>query len=297
MRAFWTGEIAFGLVTIPVKLYPATKDLTPRFRLLHKECGTPIVTVRRCPKHHRDLSWDEIGKGYEVSKGQYALFTKEELQKLEGDEARGALEIAAFIDPLDVDNAYIEKSYWAGPASKNVRGYQLLLSVLDDRKKVALATVKLRTRTRLALLRARGPLFALDMLRFADELLPAEEIAPSKGKEANPREKRLAGQLVDELTGPFDPHKLPDAYRSAVLAAVDEKVEAGQVAREEGEEEAAPPAGAARGAQVIELADLLSRSLKVANKPGPAKTGRARRGQRIPSAKARRQVAGARGAR
>ncbi len=90
MRSFWSGEIAFGLVTIPAKLYTATKDLTPQFHQLHKECGTRITLVRRCPKCNRDLGWEEIGKGYEVTKGEYALFSKEELAKLEGDDAGGA---------------------------------------------------------------------------------------------------------------------------------------------------------------------------------------------------------------
>ena len=272
MRAFWSGEIAFGLVTIPAKLYTATKDLTPQFHQLHKECGTRINLVRRCPKCAKDLAWEEIGKGYEVSKGEYALFTKEELAKLEGDDAAGAIEIVEFVDPLDVDLAYVEKSYWVGPSGKNVRGYDLLRSVLDQTKNVALAKVRLRTRTRLALVRPRGKLFSLDMMRFAEELLPADELAPAEGKPASDREKQLALHLLDELTGPFDPAKHPDEYRSAVLAAVDQKVEAGEVARDTaaGEETTAPEV-AGGGAQVIDLAELLSRSIKVAAKPGPAK--------------------------
>jgi DNA end-binding protein Ku len=274
MRAFWSGEIAFGLVTIPAKLYTATKDLTPQFHQLHKECGTRINLVRRCPKCNRDLPWDEIGKGYEVAKGEYALFTKEELAKLDGDDTGGTIEIVEFVDPLEVDLAYVEKSYWVGPGSKNVRGYQLLRTVLDDAKKVALAKVKIRTRTRLALLRPRGRLFSLDMMRFAEELVPGDEIAPAEGKESSDREKQLALHLVDELTGPFDPARHPDEYRSAVLAAVDEKVEAGAVARDTTAGEAPADAGAATGggAQVIDLAELLSRSIKGAAKPGPAKT-------------------------
>jgi DNA end-binding protein Ku len=271
MRAFWSGEIAFGLVTIPAKLYTATKDLTPQFHQLHKECGTRVNMVRRCPKHNRDLTWDEIGKGYEVAKGEYALFTKEELAKLDGDDTGGSIEIVEFVDPLEVDLAYIEKSYWVGPGSKNVRGYQLLRSVLDDAKKVAVAKVKIRTRTRLALLRPRGRLFSLDMMRFAEELVPGDELAPAEGKESSDREKKLALHLVDELTGPFDPARHPDEYRSAVLAAVDEKVEAGAVARDTTAGEAPAEAEAAVGAQVIDLAELLSRSIKVAAKPGPAK--------------------------
>jgi DNA end-binding protein Ku len=271
MRAFWSGEIAFGLVTIPAKLYTATKDLTPQFHQLHRDCGTRITMVRRCPKCNRDLGWDEIGKGYEVSKGEYALFTKDELAKLDGDDTGGTIEIVEFVDPLEVDLAYVEKSYWVGPGSKNVRGYDLLRSVLADTKRVALAKVRLRTRTRLALLRPRGKLFALDMMRFAEELMSADDIAPAEQKTPSPREKQLALHLIEELSGPFDPAKHPDEYRSAVLAAVDEKIEAGEVARDaRSEEEAAAPTAAA-GAQVIDLAELLSRSIKAAGKPGPAK--------------------------
>jgi DNA end-binding protein Ku len=273
MRAFWSGEIAFGLVTIPAKLYTATKDLTPQFHQLHKECGTRITLVRRCPKCNRDLPWEEIGKGYEVAKGEYALFTKEELANLDGEDTAGTIEIAEFVDPLEVDLAYVEKSYWVGPGSKNVRGYDLLRSVLAETKKVALSKVRLRTRTRLALLRPRGRLFSLDMMRFAEELVPGDELAPAEQKAPSPREKQLAQHLVEELSGAFDPAKHPDEYRSAVLAAVDEKVEAGQVARETGAEAEAPAAGGgATGAQVIDLVELLSRSIKAAGKPGPAKT-------------------------
>jgi DNA end-binding protein Ku len=273
MRSFWSGEIAFGLVTIPAKLYTATKDLTPQFHQLHKECGTRVNLVRRCPKCNRDLVWGEIGKGYEVSKGEYALFTKEELEKLDGEENAGMIEIVEFVDPLEVDLAYVEKSYWVGPGGKNARGYELLRSVLAETKKVALSKVRLRTRTRLALLRPRGRLFSLDMMRFAEELVAGDEIIPGETKEANPREKQLALHLIDELSGRFDAAKHPDEYRSAVLAAVEEKVEAGQVAHDTtAEGEAAPEPGASTGAKVIDLAELLSRSIQVANKPGPAKT-------------------------
>ena len=121
MRSFWSGEISFGLVTIPAKLYTATKDLTPQFHQLHKVCGTRVTMVRRCPKCNRDLAWDEIGKGYEVSKGEYALFSREELAKLDGDDSGGAIEIVEFVDPLEVDLAYVEKSYWVGPAVASSR--------------------------------------------------------------------------------------------------------------------------------------------------------------------------------
>ena len=272
MRAFWSGEIAFGLVTIPAKLYSATKDLTPQFHQLHKECGTRIQLVRRCPKCARDIDWGEIGKGYEVSKGEYALFTKEELAKIEGEDAPGGIDIVEFVDPLAVDLAYIDKSYWVGPGGKSARGYELLRDALEQTKRVGLAKVKIRTRTRLGLLRPRGHLFALDMMRFADELVPGDEIVVPDVKKPSPRELELALNLVETLTGPFDPSKHPDEYRVAVEAAVEEKVAADEIARDESSsEERAAATSTSAGGKVIDLAELLSRSLKKVDPKGGVK--------------------------
>jgi DNA end-binding protein Ku len=273
MRAIWTGEIAFGLVTIPAKLYTATRDLTPQFNMLHKECGSKIQMVRRCPKCQRDVEWGELGKGYEVEKGVYALFTKEELAKLEGDETAGAIEIVEFVDPASIDLAYIDKSYWVGPGGKSSRGFTLLREALAKSKRVAVAKTKLRTRTRLAILRPRGKIFALEMMRYADEIVSDTEIdVPESPKVATEREMDLALDLVKTLSGPFDPAKHPDEYRAAVEAAVEEKVASDDLARQEttGQEEVAA-APAATGGKVIDLAELLSRSLKKVEPKGGVK--------------------------
>jgi DNA end-binding protein Ku len=266
MRAIWSGEIGFGLVAIPAKLFSATKDLTPSFNQLHKECGTRISMVRRCPKCERDLAWEEIGKGYEVSKGQYALFTKEELAKLEGEDAAGGIDIVEFIDPREVDLAFIDKSYWVGPAGKSSRSFELLRNVLEQTKKVALAKVKIRSRTRLGLLRPRGRLFALEMMRFGDELVTPDEIdMPDATKQPTEREVQLALGLVEQLTGTFDPAMHPDQYRAAVEAAVEEKVEANQLARDESSADSRE--AAASSGKIVDLADLLAKSMAAANAP------------------------------
>jgi DNA end-binding protein Ku len=122
------------------------------------------------------------------------------------------------------------------------------------------------------------------MMRFAEELVAGDELAPAEQKAPTPREKQLALHLVDELSGPFDPAKHPDEYRNRVLAAVEEKVEAGEVSREEAEE---APAATAKGAQVIDLAELLSRSIKAAEKPGPAKV-KGEEGEAKPAKKGKR---------
>ena len=270
MRAIWTGEIAFGLVTIPTKLYSGTRDLTPKFHLVHKACGTRVQMVRRCPKCEKDLAWDEVDKAYEVSKGEYARFTKEELAEAEKDEAAGRIEIVEFIEPDEVDLAYIEKSYWVGPGGKSAHSFTLLRTVLEKTGHVALSKVAIRTRTRLALLRPREQLFSLDMMRFADELVGAKDIEVPSSRAPTDKELKLAQTLVAQLTAKFDPSKHPDEYRARVEAVVDEKVEKHET---EASEVSAPHTGK-RGAELIDLSELLMRSLKAKGKP--AKTaGRA----------------------
>lgn len=267
MRAMWSGEIAFGLVTIPAKLYTATKDLTPQFHQLHTECGSRISMARRCAKCNRDVEWGEIGKGYEVTKGEYALFSKEELKKLDGDEAGGGIEIVEFIDPKEVDLVYVGKSYWVGPGGKSARGFDLLRAALKESGRVAVAKVKLRTRTQLGLLRPHENIFALEVMRFADEIVDPKEIVVPDVKPVTEREMKLALDLVGQLAGPFDPQKHPDEYRANVEAAVERKVEAQETRRDDVE----PGESAPVGGQVIDLAELLARSLQSA--PGGVARG------------------------
>jgi DNA end-binding protein Ku len=256
MRAIWTGEIAFGLVTIPVRLYTAARDLTPHFTTLHRECGGRVHMARRCSTCDRDVDFGELGKGYEVDKGVYALFTKEELAKLEDDEVAGTIEIVAFVEPGEIDLSYIDKSYWVGVGGKNSRGFALLQHVLTKTKRVALAKTKLRSRTRLAVLRPHGKIFALERMRFTDEIVSPEAIDVPEPRPASPQELKLAHGLVQALSGPFDPARHPDQYRAAVAAAVEGKTASCELTQE--------PVTADRAllnGKVIDLAELLARSL------------------------------------
>lgn len=257
MRAFWTGDIVFGLVTIPVKLYPATKDLTPAFHQLHTACGSRINMVRRCPTCEKDIEWAEIGKGYEVSKDKYVLFTKEELAKLDGgEEEKGSIEIVQVINPAEIDPAYIDKTYWIGPggkSAKTARGYELLRTALAEMGKIAVIRVKFRTRPRIGIIQAKGKLFALHSMRYTDELVPSTELTPPDVKPLSDRERELAHALIGELVAPFDPAKLPDDYRMKVLAAASAKVDGG--------ESVESTAGVADVAAVVDLADLLAASI------------------------------------
>lgn len=262
MRAFWTGDIVFGLVQIPVKIYSATKDLSPTFHQLHKTCGSRVNMVRRCASCNLDLDWDDIGKGYEVSKEKYALFSKEELANLEGgEETKGTVEIVQFIDPSEVDPASFDKSYLVGPGGKNpkqARGYELLRTVLADTGRAALINIKFRTKPRIGIVRAKGRIFALETMRYADELVNASELALPDVKSISEREREMAESLIDELTAPFDASKQVDEYRAKVVAAADAKIAAGQGVEVEGAAEAPQEK---RSGVVVDLADLLAASL------------------------------------
>jgi DNA end-binding protein Ku len=293
MRAIWNGEIAFGLVAVPVKLYSATKNLTPKFHLIHTECGTRIQMKRWCPKEEVEVPWEEIEKGYEVSKGRYAKFSKDEIAELEGEDAAEGIDIAEFVDPGEVDLALIEKSYWVGPAGKTTRSYQLLRDAMEKSGKYALARVKIRTRTRLALLRPRDGRFSLDMIRFGDELVPANDVdVPASRAKKTGKELDLALDLIDRMTGHFDPEKHPDDYRKAVLRAVELKAEHEELAEDVEIDEEKKTRG--RG-KVIDLADMLSRSLsgtkkkhRAVTKRAPAhaaRTARAKKGTRTRASK------------
>jgi DNA end-binding protein Ku len=240
--------------------------------------------VRRCPKHEKDLAWDEIEKAYEVSKGEYARFTKEELAEAEADETKGVIEIVEFVEPAEIDLAFIEKSYWIGPSGKSAHSFALLRTVLEKTGRVAIAKVAIRTRTRLALLRPRDRLFSLDMMRFADELVESKEVELPPAKVPSEKELKLAKSLVDQLTARFDPSKHPDEYRARVAAIVEEKIEQGQTDEADAGEER--PRAKSTGGKVIDLSALLMKSLKA--KPGTAKAGAAKAGSAKASAEPKR---------
>ncbi len=258
MRAIWRGEITFGLVAIPVQLFGAARDLSPRFHYLHKTCGTRIVMVRRCPYHDVDVPWSEIVKGYEVSKGRYAEFSKEELSKLGEEEGAEGIDLAEFVDPVEVEIAAIENSYWVGPAGKTTRAFEILREALERTGKAGIARTKIRTRTRLAMLRPREKRFALDLLRWPEELVPAKDVVvPTLRQHATQKELQLALGLIERMTTHFDATEHTDAYRRVIERAVEQKVSKGQLAEEKVQRREVEPGG-----KVFDLADLLTRSLQ-----------------------------------
>jgi DNA end-binding protein Ku len=165
------------------------------------------------------------------------------------------------VRPGAIDLSYLDKSYWVGVGGRNSRGFALLRQVLTETHQVALARTRLRSRTRLAVVRPYGRLFALEMMRYADEIVNPDDIDVPEPKPATPRELELALGLVNALSGPFDPTRHPDQYRAAVEAAVEDKAASSELAGQSVAAEGAEEQELTGGAKVIDLTALLARSL------------------------------------
>jgi DNA end-binding protein Ku len=267
MRAFWSGSVVWHLVNVPCKLYTSSRDSSPQFHQLHKQCGSRIETVRRCPKCEIDVAWEDIGRGQEVAPGEYVLFTAEELAEIKNleEQGRGVIEIQHTTRMGSVSPIYFDRTYWVGPASKNAKAYEVLRDSLYDSGLHAVAVVTLRTRPRLCLLGSQGRLLTLTTLHYQEEMVAGTELVPPK-LEVSPKECELARDLLMKMEEPFKPEEHTDTYVQRLLTAVSEKVEGGQVIVE-GEADAVASKGKRKSnglgmSQTVDLAALLSRSMK-----------------------------------
>jgi len=254
-RPFASGTIAFGLVTIPVKLYSTGESSAGiQFNMLHKKCGTRLKQQYICPVDNEVVEKDGIAKGYEYSKGQYVLFSDEELKALQ-PEATNAIEISEFIPTDQVDPVYFEKSWYLGADKGGDRPYRLLTEAMKETGRVALARYVARGKDQLVLLRPYQNGLVMQQLRYADELRDFSEI-PVGPKEVKDPELKLAIQLIEQVAAEeFHPENYEDKQRQQVRDLIERKVK--------GEEITAAPAEASK-AQVIDLMAALKASLATA---------------------------------
>jgi DNA end-binding protein Ku len=251
-RPLGSGTISLGLVSIPVRLYPAAVPRRVSFHMLHAKCGSRVRTQWFCPVDEKVVGRDELVRGFEIAKGRFVRMTEEELDALAGPASK-EIEISEFV-PLDtVDPAYLDEAYYLGPDKGGARPYRLLESVLADTRRAGIARFVLRGKASLVLIRATKTGLMLHTMYYADELRDAAEIPRGEAGAVKPAEHRLAHRLVEELARPrFEPAKYHDEFRARVLQAMRRKA-AGKVAPV-----AASPAP--RG-KVIDLMDALQQSL------------------------------------
>jgi DNA end-binding protein Ku len=294
-RELWKGAIRFGLVHIPVALYPAEQGDELDFTMLDRRDLQPVGYKRYNKGTGDEVPYDQIVKGYEYEEGRYVTLEKEDFKRA-NVEASQTIDIIGFVDGGDIPPYYYESPYYTGPAKHGEKGYALLRETLVRTGKVAIANVVIRTRQHLAMLYPREDHLILNTLRYQDELRPAGDIdVPESLAQAKvqPNEIKMAERLIGDMTIEWDPSKYHDTYRDDILRMIEEKAH--------GNLKEVPKAKRAREAEVIDFATLLEMSLAARKRGAAANDEEAeetprRTPRKRPAAKARRKSSGSRGA-
>ena len=271
-RPIGSATISFGLVSVPVKLYSSSESAaTVSFNMVHKNCGTRLKQQYICPKDNVVVEKDEIAKGYEFAKGQYVLFTPEEVKTLE-EKATNSIDIKEFVPLAEVDRIYLEKVYYLGPDKGGDRAYRLLSEALKETGRAALGQYAARGQEHLVLVRPKDGVLVLEQLHYNDELRSSSEVPLGEG-EVKPGELALAKQIIDQgATDEFHPESYSDQVRGRVMAAIQQKVEGQEITAEPAEE---------RGGKIIDLMEALKASLA---KPGKGDDEARKPAKRAPAA-------------
>jgi DNA end-binding protein Ku len=258
--------VSFGLVNIPVGLAPATKPAARQsdisFRMLHRECGTPIKQKRWCPVHERDVESDELVKGWEVTKGQFLMVEEADLEAIENRDTSRSIEISRFVRLEEVDPVYFDRTYFLVPAGAEAqrRPYVLLLEAMKDAGVAALGSFVLAGKEKLCLIRPMGEALALETLFVHDDVKDHAEIDEAvAGSAVKKPELDLAKQIIASLAAPFDANELKSEYRESLRELLEAKLEGHEI---EVPEEREP-------AQVVDLMEALKASVAAASASQP----------------------------
>ena len=268
-RAIWKGSISFGLVNIPIALYPATRREELKFRLLRKGDLSPVNYKRVAEKDGKEVPWDQIVKGYEYEKGKYVVLKDEDFERVDL-EATQTVDIQDFVDQEEIDPMFFYKPYYLEPQKGGDKAYALLRDALKDANKVGVAKVVIKTRQYLAGVKPEDGALVLELMHFADELADPEKLHAPKKTEVGKREMNMARSLIDSMSSKWNPEKYKDDYREALMEVIQEKVEAG------GKEIEEKPKRAPKPTKVIDLVSVLKKSLEEtgAKRKTTAKSGR-----------------------
>jgi DNA end-binding protein Ku len=277
-RAIWKGSISFGLVNIPIALYPATRREELKFRLLRKSDLSPVSYKRVTEKDGKEVPWDQIVKGYEYEKGKYVVLKDEDFERVDL-EATQTVDIQDFVHQEEIDPIFFYKPYYLEPQKGGDKAYVLLRDALKDSGKVGIAKVVIKTREYLAGVKPEDGVLVLELMHFADELADPGKLHIPKKIEVGKREMNMATSLIDSMSSKWNPEKYKDDYREALMEVIEEKVEAG------GKEIEEKPKKAPKPTKVIDLVSVLQKSLERTGAKKTA-TAKSRRKQKQPAKKA-----------
>jgi DNA end-binding protein Ku len=280
-RPVWTGSLQFGLVNVPVRLFPAVSEKRVRFHLVHDKDGARIRERRVCSKDGADVPYEHIIRGYEISKGQLVLLTPEELEKVSAKAGREC-EIEEFVDLASIDPVFFDTTYYAVPERHASKAYGLLAQALQRANKVGIARIVLRTKESLAAIRTTKSGLAVSTLHYADEVRAQDDLEGMPGKTHGFAEKELAmaEQLIGTLEREFEPKRYRDTYRDRVMELVSRKAEGEEIVRQKEPEAKAP---------VVDLVQALEKSLASARKHGPRPATRGEKRRRPEAARRARR--------
>jgi DNA end-binding protein Ku len=278
-RAIWSGAISFGLVNIPVKLYSAVSRKTVRFHQLDRADHQRIQQRRVNPRTGEEVPYENLVKGYEIGPDRYVVVTPEELDALAPEKTR-AIDIEDFVDLDQIDPIYYDHPYYLVPDKSSEKAYRLLLDAMRESGKVAIARVVIRSKEQLVAIRPRDSVLTMETMLFADEVVPPDQLedAPQDGrKKTTKRELAMAQQLIDSLSGDFEPDKYRDEYRDRVLDLIERKAEGEEVVLEAPAEEPqqVPDLMAALEASIASAKRQGGDSKKPSKKKAPAKKKKA----------------------
>jgi DNA end-binding protein Ku len=251
MASAWKGFITFGLISIPVKLYPAARSARVGLHQLHSVCHTRLRQPLFCPTCNRTVDRSEVVKGYEYEDGKYVLIDPEEIKKITPESAR-AMEILAFVKQSEIDPLFFDSSYFIVPDDQGKKAYKLLLKTMEDKDRVAIAKITMHQREYTTFLRPYDHGIALHTMYFANEIRQAPGYGQIDNVKLSPQEIKLADQLVDNLSEKFQLNKYHDEFETRLRALIESK--------QKGREVAASPRPAR--APVIDIMTALKKSLE-----------------------------------
>jgi DNA end-binding protein Ku len=275
-RALLTGTLAVGLVSLPVRLYTATRSEATSFHLLHDRCGSRIQYQTFCPTCGVAVSREELVRGFEFAKDEYVRFTEDEVKRLEHEPGR-IIDVQEFLPRAAVDPVYYDRTYFLGPGKGGEEAYQVLRRAMAERDRVAVARYTMRGTPRVVLIRPVGEGFHLHTLHYANEVASFAEVE-RPDVTVRPAELTLAMRLIEDLAQPeFRPEQYADEYRQRFLRAVEVKRAGGTIPA--GEPEAPPPTD--------DLMATLRKSLEVRRPPAKAAAPPARPPKAAPTRRRR----------
>ncbi len=254
MRAIWKGAISFGLVNIPIALYPATKTEELKFRLLRSSDQSPVNYKRVAEADGKEVPWEQIVKGYEYEKGKFVILKDEDFQRVDV-EATQTVDITSFVKLDEVNPIFFHKPYYMEPQKGGDKAYVLLREALRKSGRIAIAKVVIKTRQHLAAVKPQEKGLMLELMHFATELRDVDEFKVPTAAEVGKKELHMAEALIESMSDEWKPEQYVDEYREALEKMIEEKIEKG--------DKAAPKAvKRSKPTNIIDLVSVLQESLQ-----------------------------------